>query len=354
MSDVLKNWFNCYFSDPQAVILCVLIVAGILVIHTTGYMFAPVFAGLVIAYLLQGMVNRLTALKLPHGLAVSIVFIIFMSAVVLGLFVLLPQLLHQLTNLFTEFPSMLNRGQALLMTLPENYPDYITAEQVDSVVSQFKSSIGKFGQWVLSFSLASIAGMITTIIYVVLVPLLIFFFLWDQDKLLDWLALCLPKKRGLLMKMSSQINRQLGNYVRGKVLEILIVAVTTYLGFVLMGLPYAMLLAVLVGLSVIIPFIGIIVVTIPVVIIAFLQWGWSPHFAYLLLVYTAIGILDANLLVPLLFAGAVDLHPVAIIVAILFFGGLWGFWGVFFAIPLAVVVKAMITSWPRSEKAVLT
>jgi putative permease len=70
---------------------------------------------------------------------------------------------------------------------------------------------------------------------------------------------------------------------------------------------------------------------------------------YVLIAYTVIQTLDGVVLVPLLFSEAVNLHPVAIIVAILFFGGLWGFWGVFFAIPLATVVKAVIAAWPRSD-----
>ena len=66
-------------------------------------------------------------------------------------------------------------------------------------------------------------------------------------------------------------------------------------------------------------------------------------------VYIVIQMLDGNVLVPLLFSEAVNLHPVAIIVAVLFFGGIWGLWGVFFAIPLATLIKAVINAWPKRE-----
>jgi putative permease len=117
------------------------------------------------------------------------------------------------------------------------------------------------------------------------------------------------------------------------------------------GLNYAMLLGVLVGLSVIIPYIGATVVTVPVLIIAWFQWGWTVDFAWLSVAYFVIQALDGNVLVPLLFSEVVNLHPVAIIVAILVFGGLWGFWGVFFAIPLATLVQAVLTAWPRDNMA---
>ncbi len=117
-----------------------------------------------------------------------------------------------------------------------------------------------------------------------------------------------------------------------------------------MGLNYPALLAVANGLSVIIPYIGATLVTVPVLLVAFFQWGLSHDFYYLLLAYGVIQTLDGVLLVPLLFSEAVNLHPVAIIVAILFFGGLWGFWGVFFAIPLATLVRAVLSAWPRTGR----
>jgi len=144
------------------------------------------------------------------------------------------------------------------------------------------------------------------------------------------------------------VNTQIGNYVRGKIVEVFILLVVSYATFAAMGLNYALLLAVLMGLQVIIPYIGATLVTFPVLGIAYFQWGLGgDDFMYVLMAYSIIQMLDGVILVPLLFSEAVNLHAIAIIVAILFFGGLWGFWGVFFAIPLATVVQAVLTAWPR-------
>ena len=132
--------------------------------------------------------------------------------------------------------------------------------------------------------------------------------------------------------------------------EIIIVGIVTYIVFAFMGIRYAPLLGVLVGLSVVIPYIGAAAVTLPVALIAYFQWGFSNQFAYLMLAYGIIQALDGNLLVPWLFSEAVNLHPVAIIIAVLVFGGFWGVWGVFFAIPLATLVKAVLHAWPRREE----
>ena len=149
------------------------------------------------------------------------------------------------------------------------------------------------------------------------------------------------------------MNLQIANYIRGKAIEILICAVVSYAVFAALGLNYAALMAMLVGVSVVVPYIGATVVTIPIALIGIFQWGLGDQFFYLMVAYAIIQTLDGNVLVPLLFSEAVNLHPVAIICAVLLFGGLWGFWGVFFAIPLATLFKAVLYAWPREAAAVV-
>jgi len=146
------------------------------------------------------------------------------------------------------------------------------------------------------------------------------------------------------------MNQQISNYLRGKALEIMIVGVVSWITFAVMGLNYAVLLGLLVGLSVLIPYIGAAVVTIPVALVAYFQWGIGADFYWLIFAYGVIQALDGNVLVPFIFSEAVNLHPVAIIVAVLVFGGMWGFWGVFFAIPLATLVKALLDAWPQQDE----
>ena len=145
-----------------------------------------------------------------------------------------------------------------------------------------------------------------------------------------------------------EMDMQFANYVRGKAIEILIVGIVSFVVFLFLDLKYAALLASLVGLSVLIPYIGATLVTIPVLMVGYLQWGLTNDFAWLVAMYIIIQIIDGNVLVPLLFSEVVNLHPVAIVIAVLIFGGIWGFWGLFFAIPLATLVKAIYNSWPRT------
>lgn len=346
MKELFQAWFKRTFADPQVVILAFLLLFVFGVIIFMGKLLAPLLVSVVIAYLLEAVVRILMRNKLPRMPSVLVVFTMFVVVLVFLLFGLLPLLSSQVAQLVQELPNIISRGQEALVRLPELYPDYVSHEQVNEGIADVRKELLFQGEHLLKYSIASITGMITILVYLVLVPLLVFFFLKDKQQIVDWVAHYLPRERGLAAQVWAEMDQQIGNYVRGKFLEIIIAGAVTYIVFALMGLQYAMLLAALVGISVVVPYVGAAVVTLPVAAIAYFQWGWSSEFAYLMLAYGVIQALDGNLLVPILFSEAVNLHPVAIIVSIVVFGGIWGILGVFFAIPLATLVKAVLTAWP--------
>lgn len=349
MINVFKNWFERYFSNEEAMILFVLLVVLFTIILTIGGILGPVLVGVVLAFLMQGMVNLLVARKVPHLLAVSLVFALFISFLFAVIFLLLPLVWGQLVSLFGELPRMLEKGQALLAALPQKYPGLVSEAQIKQWMSAAGNELAQMGQWVLSHSLSTITNLVSILVYLILVPILVFFFLKDKDVISQWFSNMLPRERTLMNKVWQEMDAQIANYIRGKAIEIVIVGAASYVVFSLMGLNYAALLAILVGLSVIVPYIGAAVVTVPVALIGAFQWGWTSEFFYLMLAYGIIQALDGNVLVPFLFSEVVNLHPVAIIVAVLFFGSIWGLWGVFFAIPLATLVQAVLNAWPRGE-----
>lgn len=346
MLKIFGNWVDRYFSDEEALLLLLLLVVGVIAVMTMGQVLAPMIAAIVIAFLMQGMVARLRSWGAPHGLAVTIAFLVLVLSLVALLLLLLPILWTQLLRFFNELPRMIMEGQKALALLPEKYPQLISERQLEQLFSTMTSELSSLGQGVVSFSVANIPMLIGLLIYLILVPILVFFFLKDSNVIIAWGAKFLPNKRPMMSRVWQEMNQQFANYVRGKVLEILIVGVVSYIVFAYMGLNYAALLAIAVGLSVVIPYIGAAVVTLPVALVAYFQWGWSSDFISLMLAYGVIQALDGNVLVPILFSEAVNLHPVAIILAVLVFGGFWGFWGVFFAIPLATLVKAILYAWP--------
>lgn len=350
MYEIIRSWYSRNFSDPQAVILLLglMIMFGIVLLF--GDILTPVLIAVVMAYLLEGIVGLMERYHIPRPLAATIVliaFIIFILALLFGVF---PLLSKQVTQLVRELPTMIAAGQDMLLELPHRYPTLFTVEQINEVITSLRNELGSVGQAIVSVSVANVANILVIGIYAVLVPLIVFFTLKDKKIILQWTRKFLPRRTDLSLAVWLEVDQKIANYIRGKFIEILIVWVVTYVTFALMGLNFAMLLSFIVGISVIIPFVGAVAVTVPVALIAFFQWGITAQFWYLLLAYQVVQILDGNVLVPLLFSEVVNLHPLAIIVAVLFFGGLWGIWGIFFAIPLATLVQAVLNAWPEAKE----
>lgn len=350
MHDIFRKWYDRYLFEEESILLLVLLALGLVVLLTVGDILTPVLAAIILAYLMQGLSKQMSSRGAPQWLALLIAYTVFLGLFLGMLFVILPLTWQQLSSLFGELPRMLEQGRTWLAVLPEQYPLLISEKQVGEILGLVQSELANLGQSILSYSLSStIPTLFKLMVYTILVPLLVFFFLKDQKIILPWLGGFLPQERPLLNRIGAEMNEQVANYARGKVIEIIVVGAVSYVAFVVMGLNYAALLGLLVGVSVIIPYIGAMAVTIPVLAIGLFQWGLGPEFYTLFVVYMAIQALDGNVLVPLLFSEAVNLHPVAIILAVVFFGGIWGMWGVFFAIPLATLIKAIINAWPTPQ-----
>lgn len=349
MWKVLGTWVDRYFGEEEAVLVSILLLVALIVVITMGEILAPFIAALVFAFLLQGGVNHLVKWRVPRIVAVLLVFLLFVGIFLTILIVLLPLIGRQAANLAGEVPAMVKHWQSVLLLLPDQYPQLISEDQLKDLLGQASVEVAGMAERLVSFSVSTFPSLVVLMIYLVLVPLLVFFLLKDKDELLDLMAGLLPHERPVMWQIWHEMNMQMANYVRGKAIEILAVGLTSYIAFLVLGLNYAALLALLVGLSVVIPYIGAVVVTIPVTVVAYFQWGWGSDLFWLVMVYGVIQALDGNVLVPLLFSEAVNLHPIAIILAVLMFGGLWGFWGVFFAIPLATLVKALYNAWPRTD-----
>jgi putative permease len=350
MIKVFHGFYERYFAEEEAIIFTVLLILFFTIMMTMGSIIAPMLWSLVITYMLQGLVNSMERLRVPQHLAVYLVYFLFLGLTVLVMLFALPFAWNRLSAFIRDMPAITDQLRSLLLLLPEKYPDVFTVEQVQVWINEMQDEVLAYGQTLLSNSVSSVTRVVTWIVYSVLVPIMVFFMLKDSAKLLGWFETWLPEKRPLMAQVWHEMNEQLANYIRGKALQIVIVGTVTWLVFALLRLEAAPLLAVVIGLSVIIPYVGATVVLVPLFLAGFLQWGFSSELAQIMLAYLAIHLIDGNILVPLIFSETVNLHPIAIIVAILVFGGLWGVWGVFFAIPLATFIKAIISAWPVSHK----
>ncbi len=391
------QWTKSQLSNPQVTILGGMLLGGFLFIYFLGGMLAPFLAALVIAYLLDGIVVALQRLKVPRLLSTLTVFTGFVASLVFLSVILVPAILSQLRTFEKNVPVIVAKASKAVdgafewyeRTLDERFnfgadeaeegAEAEGAEEATGLDDSTESEEGAEGEDVPQdkvwsdilleafgaqtieewgkniidmilgiFTFDSFRKLITWVVYMVLVPVLVFFMLKDKDRLIQWFVRFLPQERPLATKVWQEVNLQISNYIRGKFWEIIIVWTVTNITFSFLGLEQAFLLSLFVGLSVIVPYVGAILMYIPIALAAYTQFGFDSSFFWILVLYTVIQVLDGNVLVPVLLSGVTSLHPIGIIVAILICGGLWGFWGIFFAIPLATLFNAVINAWPKS------
>lgn len=344
----LGVWISRTLNDPQILLLLIIILGLGLAITVFAHALAPILVATALAYMLEGPITRLRHAGVPHVIAVVGVFVLFLILAASLLLLAIPLVIDQAAQLLRQLPTMVTELTSQLSRLPERFPEIISQAQAQELIDALRAEIVVRLQqalgWFLGF--AGAFGAIAT--YMVLVPILAFLFLADDRKILTWLGRFLPRNRQLVDQIWRDIDDQLGKYLRGKALEILIVGVAAYAVFMLVGLDFAALLALITGLSVLVPVFGALAVTVPVAVVAWLQSAGDVGFIALAVgAYTALQMVDGNVLQPLMFGRMLKLHPAAILVAVVFFGGLFGFVGILLAVPLATVVRAVLIAWPR-------
>ena len=348
MLNYLKQWYEENLTDPNQVSLALIVIFSVLITYILIQTISPILVAIVLAYMLEGLVqNLMKTAGIVRNISVVVVFFMFLILSVITLFMLIPLLLDQLTLFVKSLPEIFDKSKNLILGMYDQN-EYIPKDYIDSIFLGLQGETSKLGNSIFAYSLASAGGLFAIIVYTILVPIMIFFMLFDKEAINGWISKFFPKKLELTQKAYSELNLKIGNYIRCKFIEIIIVWVASFILFISLGLNYSLLLSFLCGVSVIIPYVGMIAVTIPIVLVAYFQWGIASEFWYVVIGHLLIQAIDGNVVVPILFSDAVNIHPFAILLSILFFGSVWGIWGVFFAIPLAVLINTILNVWPRA------
>tara|TARA_Y100000994_G_scaffold201776_1_gene172516 strand:- start:250 stop:1314 length:1065 start_codon:yes stop_codon:yes gene_type:complete len=348
MFDQINTLLKKVFSNEESIIFSLLIFAFLLVLYIFGGLLTPFIVSLIFAYLLIGLTKNFTKYGLSEFTSLIISYVIFLFTGLGFLIWLIPLIFQQTQAFFLEVPIWLNNFRNYVESLVESNQELVSSDQISSFFTEFIGRLSSISQGVLDASISGIQDTVVFSIYLIMIPVLVFFFLFDKERIIKGFLMLLPRKREMLSEVWVEMDDQLSNYVWGKGVEILIVGFAAALIFGVMGLNYTALLSIIVGLSVLIPYVGAFLATIPVIVVALLQFGIGFDFYMIVGLYLLLQALDGNLLVPILFSDAVKLHPVVIMLAVFIFGGIFGFWGAFFSIPLATFIKAVWNSWPST------
>ena len=347
MLEEINNLFRKIFSNEETLVFSLLLASAFLILFFLGGILTPFLISIIFAYLLVGMQTRLESYGLSSAIAFGATYSFFLLLGLAMMVWLIPLVYQQLQSIVLEFPKWLNSFVIFAQDIPEKYPDLVSSDQIKEFLQTLSGQISTLSQEFLKAGITGIQNTVTVAINLILLPILVFFFLYDRKKIISGFLNILPTERMMLKNIWIEMDGQLSNYARGKAIEIVIVGSAAAIIFMYFDLEYVALLSVMVGFSVLIPYLGAFIVTIPVAVIGLLQFNLTFDFWLLMGSYLALQILDGNLLVPILFSDAVKLHPVVIILAVFVFGSLFGFWGVFFAIPIATLIKAIWNAWPE-------
>ena len=328
-----------------------LILAGLLVTGWLLYLLAPVLTPFLVAatlaYLGDPIADRLEKLKLSRTLAVIIVFAVMISAGLILLLVLLPVLQEQLLTLFRRIPQLINWIQLeLLPKLSSNLGIDVNSVNLDAVRDVFKENwrdLGNIAGLVLGKVTASGQWFLIWLTYLLLIPVVTFYMLRDWDGLVENMTALIPRQyESTVVKLASECDRVLSQFLRGQLLVMLVLGVIYALGLWITGIEFALLIGLGAGLVSFVPYLGAIVGVGVAGTVAFVQFHDALHLIYVAIVFGVGQTIEGMVLSPWLVGERIGLHPVAVIFAVLAGGQLFGFFGVLLALPVAAVVTVLL------------
>lgn len=369
MIKLFKSWYSRHFSKEGTVEFALVLLAAFVVVYYFMWLVGPLVVALCIAYCLDWFVRLLiNKFKLKRKPASIITMVLFVGLSIGIMVFIVPKIVQQANQFYTslqqislsaqgdrkdDFDTIIStRTYEFIESLPDPIPSMFSQEEIDQYVLQARSSIlANITSFIRNQVMPSVVNAMTWLMYMIIVPIFTFLMLANKETLQKRFgSYILPHNKTVMKDFWPDINGQIEAYIRGKILHIIIITIVNTLAFLLLGVNYAFLLGFGVGLSVIIPYVGAAIITIPVVLIPVFQFGFTSYLVWILVVYLIIQLLDGNVLTPLLFSKAMNLDAFSILSAILIFGGLWGFWGVFFSIPLATFIGTLLENWPNRDK----
>ncbi|WP_047981411.1 AI-2E family transporter [Ornithinibacillus contaminans] len=300
---------------------------------------APFLIACFIAYLLYPIVQKIHLYNIPRSIAILLIYFLFFGGVGYLVYRVYPAVVHQLRDLDEYLPQLVEMYQSLVYQLYESTS--FLPETVHDKISETIQSIEMSLDGIIGNLIGGVTKIFDMVILITIIPVLVFYFLKDYDKIRRYISRYIPSKyRNNASNLVHAVDEGLGNYIRGQLLVCLFIVITSYVIFQLLGLKYALLLALFMGLMNIIPYFGPIIGAIPAVLIALTISG--KMVAYVLIGVFVIQLIESNLLSPYIVGRSTRIHPVAIIFVLLFGSKLGGIVGMIFAVPLLTILNVVI------------
>lgn len=303
--------------------------------------FMPILIAGVLFYISKPLQSILEKRKVPRWGSMTIIFALLVGLIWVAVSIIGPPIVDQVNNLTNNLPSLINDSNRLITSLLEqsvDLPGWLK-DGVDSITDSVNAIALNFGKWFVQFFQSVVQGAFV----VVLVPFFFLFMLKDHEKFLPFISSFFTgKKKVWIKKTLKDIDDVLSLYIQGQILIAFILAILLYIGYSIIGLNFALLLAVFALFMNVIPFFGPWIAFIPALAIGFFQ---DPILAIWVAVITLIAQqTDSNLITPNVMGKTLHIHPLTIITVLLAAGNIAGLVGILLAIPAYAVIKAVASN----------
>ena len=319
----------------SSLLLVIAVGAGLVLAFLLRNIILSVFIAFILAAAIEPMLKFLQRFKLPKSLSLAITYALALGALALMAFIVFPPLVHQVELFVRNLTNLTSRAVEVVAGSGVNEAEIqqYTQRLLDFVFGRAE----QISNSVLQVGLGVLSG-VTSVVTIVVIS---FYIVAQKSELYDGLIYLMPKKSYEQVRLIlPKVERKLGLWLRGQLLLGLLIGVLTWIGLTILQIDYALPLAIIAGILELVPLIGPILAAIPSIIIGLTI---SPAMAVAVtLLYLIVQQLESNLIVPKVMERAVGLNPLLIIIALLAGGSLMGIMGAIIAVPVAVVVSAIL------------
>lgn len=298
----------------------------------------PFLAAAVVASILDPIVDVLARRKVPRGIAILIIYLAFILLALIAILNAIPIVSRQLQQLLAHLPSLVTQADQWIDTLAQKkqyLPDAVRVG-LEAGVANVEKGVAQFAASVLGM----LSGTIGVLFMVVTVPFIVFYLLKDGRSMGRAVVRLWPARlRPKMERIVGAVEDTFGKYVRGQLLVMLAVGILTYAGYLIIGMPYAFVLALFLAAADLIPFFGPLIGAAPALILAF---ATTPSLAIkVLIVNIIVQQCEGNLISPQIMGRTLQLHPLAIVAALLVGGELGGVLGLVVAVPVLAIARVI-------------
>ncbi len=307
-----------------------------------GRVINPFIYALVLAYILNPLVNFLEKRKMNRIVAILIVFLLLFGIIGIAFATIIPSLTGDLSGFIEDIPNIVNFVEKLIGDLrageiafiPEEVQDYLNVEdQLDR--------LGEFLKRAFSGIFNVLVNSTGTLLDIIITPIITLYYLKDKDKILKALTEDIPKSGVTKMKeFGKDMDKVLGGFIKGQLTIAAFVGVLTGVGCFFIGVPYALTIGLVAGITNIIPYFGPWLGGILPVILGFMERPLMALWVIILIV--VIQQIEAAFLSPQIMSHSVGLHPLLVMFSVLFFGSMFGIIGMIIGVPLMGILKILL------------